>query len=101
MLSTVATLAADWPMHRGGPEMRGVADFQAPAKVALKWNVKRPRVYAERGGGFDLVAAATVEDEEDVQTFGFRQRQLLVPTLGERLIAQCTFCRHGIEHLGR
>jgi outer membrane protein assembly factor BamB len=29
--------AADWPMHRGGPEMRGIAGFQAPAKVALKW----------------------------------------------------------------
>jgi outer membrane protein assembly factor BamB len=24
-------------MHRGGPEMRGIASFQAPAKVALKW----------------------------------------------------------------
>ena len=29
--------AADWPMHRGGPEMRGIASFQAPAKIALKW----------------------------------------------------------------
>lgn len=33
-------LFADWPMHRGGPEMRGIADQPAPAKVALAWTFK-------------------------------------------------------------
>ncbi len=32
--------AADWPMHRGGPELRGLAQMPAPAKVELAWQFK-------------------------------------------------------------
>ena len=32
--------AADWPMHRGGPELRGIAPMAAPAKVELLWQFK-------------------------------------------------------------
>jgi len=42
LVLTIATasLAADWPMHRGGPEMRGVANEPAPVKVELAWTFK-------------------------------------------------------------
>ncbi|MEO8353871.1 MAG: PQQ-binding-like beta-propeller repeat protein [Chthoniobacteraceae bacterium] len=36
----ITARAGDWPMHRGGPEMRGLADFQAPDKPVLKWTFK-------------------------------------------------------------
>jgi outer membrane protein assembly factor BamB len=29
--------AADWPMHRGGPQLQGVAEMAAPAKAELAW----------------------------------------------------------------
>ncbi len=32
--------AADWPMHRGGPELRGIAEMAAPAKAELLWQFK-------------------------------------------------------------
>jgi len=32
--------AADWPMHRGGPELRGMAQMAAPAKAELLWQFK-------------------------------------------------------------
>ena len=36
----LAAHAADWPMHRGGPELRGIAEMAAPAKVELLWQFK-------------------------------------------------------------
>src|SRR5580765_6431038 len=32
--------AADWPMHRGGPELNGRAEEAAPAEAALRWTFK-------------------------------------------------------------
>ena len=37
---SVAAHAADWPMHRGGPELRGIAQMAAPAKAELLWQFK-------------------------------------------------------------
>ena len=28
---------ADWPMHRGGPQLRGIAQMPAPAKAVQLW----------------------------------------------------------------
>ncbi len=35
---------ADWPMHRGGPQLRGIAEMPAPAKATQLWstNVGKP-----------------------------------------------------------
>jgi outer membrane protein assembly factor BamB len=35
-----AALAADWPMHRGSPELHGRSDEAAPAQIALRWTFK-------------------------------------------------------------
>ncbi len=29
---------ADWPMHRGGPQLRGIAEMPAPAKAVQLWS---------------------------------------------------------------
>ena len=34
---TFSVHAADWPMHRGGPQLQGVAQMEAPAKPDLAW----------------------------------------------------------------
>ncbi len=34
---TFGAHAADWPMHRGGPQLQGVAAMPAPAKAELAW----------------------------------------------------------------
>jgi outer membrane protein assembly factor BamB len=34
---TLSAHAADWPMHRGGPQLQGRADMPAPAKPDLAW----------------------------------------------------------------
>jgi outer membrane protein assembly factor BamB len=34
----VITARADWPMHRGGPQLRGVAEMKAPAKPDVRWS---------------------------------------------------------------
>ncbi len=43
-LATLALLTApalaDWPMHRGGPELRGIAAMSAPAKPEPLWTFK-------------------------------------------------------------
>src|SRR4029077_818885 len=31
--------SADWPMHRGGPQLRGLAQMPAPAKPDQLWSV--------------------------------------------------------------
>jgi outer membrane protein assembly factor BamB len=33
-----AVSGADWPMHRGGPQLQGVADMPAPLKPELAWS---------------------------------------------------------------
>lgn len=33
----VSARAADWPMHRGGPQLQGRAEMPAPAKPELAW----------------------------------------------------------------
>jgi len=38
--SMFSSHAADWPMHRGSPELRGIAQMPAPAKVELAWQFK-------------------------------------------------------------
>jgi len=40
LVFATAGFAADWPMHRGGPEMRGIANEPAPGKVELAWTFK-------------------------------------------------------------
>src|SRR5882757_8271871 len=32
-----ANAAADWPMHRGGPQLQGRTEMAAPAKADLAW----------------------------------------------------------------
>ena len=34
---TLSLHAADWPMHRGGPQLQGRTDMPAPAKPDLAW----------------------------------------------------------------
>lgn len=34
---TISAASADWPMHRGGPQLQGRADMPAPAKPDLAW----------------------------------------------------------------
>lgn len=34
---TIAARGADWPMHRGGPQLQGRAEMAAPAKPDLAW----------------------------------------------------------------
>jgi len=33
----VSSALADWPMHRGGPQLQGIAEMAAPAKAELAW----------------------------------------------------------------
>ena len=40
LLMLACAHAADWPMHRGGPQMHGRAEMAAPAKVELLWQFK-------------------------------------------------------------
>lgn len=40
LLFPLFSCAADWPMHRGGPELRGIATMAAPAKAELLWQFK-------------------------------------------------------------
>jgi len=35
--SALSTNAADWPMHRGSPQLQGVADQPAPPEAQLAW----------------------------------------------------------------
>ena len=37
LASAMAIHAADWPMHRGGPQLQGRTDMPAPAKPDLLW----------------------------------------------------------------
>jgi len=34
---TIAAHGADWPLHRGGPQLQGRAEMAAPAKPDLAW----------------------------------------------------------------
>src|SRR4051794_25219670 len=34
---TITAASADWPMHRGGPQLQGRAEMPAPAKPDLAW----------------------------------------------------------------
>jgi outer membrane protein assembly factor BamB len=36
----IGDAAADWPMHRGGPQLQGRASMAAPQKPVLKWSYK-------------------------------------------------------------
>jgi len=38
-LAFTFTAVADWPMHRGGPQLRGIAQMSAPAKPDQLWSV--------------------------------------------------------------
>lgn len=37
LLLAAGAQAADWPMHRGGPQLQGVAEMAAPTKAELVW----------------------------------------------------------------
>lgn len=34
----ISATAADWPMHRGGPQLQGIGAMPAPAKADLAWS---------------------------------------------------------------
>jgi outer membrane protein assembly factor BamB len=40
---TIGVNAADWPMHRGDPQLQGRADMAAPAKPEVFWTFKAPK----------------------------------------------------------
>ena len=40
LVGLYAASAADWPMHRGGPQLQGRAEMVAPAQPALAWTYK-------------------------------------------------------------
>jgi eukaryotic-like serine/threonine-protein kinase len=40
---TLHSAAADWPMHRGNPQLQGRAEMAAPAKPDVLWTFKAPK----------------------------------------------------------
>ena len=37
LVMAAASASADWPMHRGNPQLQGIAESAAPAKAELAW----------------------------------------------------------------
>lgn len=75
----VTCLAADWPMHRGNPQLNGRARMAAPAKPELRWSFKAGKPIkagaAIAGGkvfvGDDagIIHALNLADGEELWTF--------------------------------
>src|SRR3954469_8873351 len=51
LASLSAPPRADWPMHRGNPQLQGIAESVAPAKAELAWTFN---------GGKPVKAAAAI-----------------------------------------
>ena len=75
--------AADWPMHRGGPELRGIAQMPAPAKAELLWQFKGDKpvkgaaaiaggrvFFGDDGGKVHALDAATGKEQWAFKTAG-------------------------------
>lgn len=71
--------AVDWPMHRGGPQLQGVAQMAAPTKAVLAWSfvagapikgsaaIALARVYFGDDAG--VLHALSVEQGKELWTF--------------------------------
>lgn len=75
--------AADWPMHRGGPELRGLAQMAAPVKAELLWQFKGDKpvkgaaaiaggrvFFGDDGGKVHALDAATGKEQWTFKTAG-------------------------------
>jgi len=75
--------AADWPMHRGGPELRGLAQMAAPVKAELLWQFKGDKpvkgaaaiaggrvFFGDDGGKVHALDSATGKDQWTFKTAG-------------------------------
>ena len=75
--------AADWPMHRGGPELRGLAQMAAPTKAELLWQFKGDKpvkgaaaiaggrvFFGDDGGKVHALDAATGKEQWTFKTAG-------------------------------
>jgi outer membrane protein assembly factor BamB len=61
---TLSLHASDWPMHRGGPQLQGCADMDAPAKPDLAWTFAAGKPI--KGGAAIAGGRVFVGDDEGV-----------------------------------
>jgi len=74
-----SALAADWPMHRGDPQLQGRSAMPAPEKPALRWSfkagkpIKAPAAIAQGrvfvGDDAGIVHALNLSDGKELWTF--------------------------------